>query len=561
MLTSGFAITALVCIFLLTIGLLLHYPAKGTKWYVYFWVFISWFLAFWIIVLIPFDVYLVVPSQTLTPTATESDKDSLRLCWRVVYWTVFVLCWLVLPILQEYEMAGEYTRLRKLKRAIRRLLWMFFLMATAGLIFIIYLGFIGELVIARLPYVLVAFSNCWGLFQTILLLGYGLVAVPKYLWFESNFEHYLHYLAYKAALVSEEKNDLQLELFTLGKLANAVQLQVSKSSKMLPFIEEILSRCREEDMRYHREHETHKEREVQEELGEITLKKLEVLNRLLKQAAFSHHRACAQWEQILTAAFNTMDLIDSGKSAEKIVTSVLWDRHKERKRWVRVAQWVWFVYVKPVLFRLLAVALGGASLIIIAGESTLFLSTPVGLLPLLFQHDHGDWLTQLYCALPLAYLVSCCYFALFHLKLSGFYGFYGENQTDAPCLAWNAAYLARMACPLSLNFLLFIKITDAEFFKVMRVIDFVPFMGESFCIWFPLLLIIFCALSLFDVYPLLLEWLGFPQFIMGHRSNKTRIETGLALLTSERSKAESRFQVEASDYTHTVGRRAPLLPS
>ena len=458
-------------------------------------------------------------------------------------------------------MAGEYTRLRRLKRAIRRLLWMFFLMATAGLIFVIYLGFIGELVVARLPYVLVAFGNCWGLFQTILLLGYGLIAVPRYLWLAPDFDYYLRYLAYKAAWVSEEKNDFQLQLFTLAKLANAVDIQVSPSAKLRSFVDEILPHCSKEDLRFHREHQTHTEREVQEELGEITLKKLEVLNRLLIQAAFSHHRACAQWEQVLTAAFNAMELIESRKSPDRILTSQLWDRHRKKKHWVRRVQWVWYIYVKPILYRLFALVLGAASLIIIAGESTLFLSTPIGLLPLLFKEDHGDWLTQLYCALPLAYLVSCCYFALFHLKLSGFYGLYGQNQTDAPCLAWNAAYLARMACPLSLNFLLFIKVTDAEFFKVMSVIDFVPFMGEGFCIWFPLLLVIFCALSLFNVYPLIMEWLGFPQFIMGHRSNKARIDSGLALLSSERSKAEARFQPEASDYTHTVGRHAPLLHS
>ena len=561
MLTSGFNITALVCVFVLTVALLLYYPAKDTRWYVYWWVFVSWFLAFWIIVLIPFDVYLVTPTQTLTTSATASDKDTLRLCWRVVYWTVFVLCWLILPILQEYEMAGEHTRWRRLKRAVRRLLWMFFLMATAGLIFVIYLGFIGELVIAKLPYILVAFSNCWGLFQTILLLGYGLVAVPRYLWLAPDYRHYLHYLAYKAAVVSEEKNDFQLQLFTLGKLANAVDIQVSKSAKTRTFVKDILVHCLPEDLRYHKEHATHTEREVQEELGELTIKKLEVLNRLLKQAAFSHHRACAQWEQGLTAAFNVMDLIDSQKSPDRVVTSALWDRHKKRKRCTRLGQWVWYIYVKPILYRLLALCLAVASVIIIAGESTLFLSTPIGLLPLLFQEDHGDWLTQLYCAVPLAYLVSCCYFALFHLKLSGFYGLYGQNQTDAPCLAWNAAYLARMACPLSLNFLLFIKVKDAEFFKVMSVIDFVPFMGESFCIWFPLLLVIFCALSLFNVYPLIMEWLGFPQFIMGRQSNQSRIETGLALLSSERSKAEARLEAAGPDYTHTVGRQAPLLHS
>jgi uncharacterized membrane protein len=51
------AISLLVIVFLFTIHMVRHYATKGTPWYVYFFVFIGWFLAFSIVILIPFDVY------------------------------------------------------------------------------------------------------------------------------------------------------------------------------------------------------------------------------------------------------------------------------------------------------------------------------------------------------------------------------------------------------------------------------------------------------------------------------------------------------------------------
>ena len=298
MLISGFTILVLLLTLLLTIALLWHYPVKGTRWYVYFWVFVSWFMAFGVVALIPFDVWLVPVTQTLSP-ASDEDRSYLRFCWHVVYWLVFVLCWFVLPIMQEYEIAGEFSMFKKLKRAVRRLLWMYFLMGTAGLMFVIYLGMIGKLVLAHLPYVLIAFSNCWGLFQTIFLLGYGLVAMPRYLWFESNYAHYLKYLSYKACRIDEERSEFELKLHQLVKLAKAADEIIPLASNLRPFIEIVLkqvssTQCPSQDAILHRESlKELTDREVMEELGDITKKKLVLLNRLLKQAVFDFHRSKA----------------------------------------------------------------------------------------------------------------------------------------------------------------------------------------------------------------------------------------------------------------------------
>ena len=97
-------------------------------------------------------------------------------------------------------------------------------------------------------------------------------------------------------------------------------------------------------------------------------------------------------------------------------------------------------------------------MLIVLGEITIFIEYPIGVLPLLYREDYGPYVSQTLVLLPIMFVSSCAYFALFNLKLNGFYGLYGNNQTDPSNLAWSAYFLARMAPALSYNFLLLIKV-------------------------------------------------------------------------------------------------------
>jgi hypothetical protein len=44
-----------------------------------------------------------------------------------------------------------------------------------------------------------AMANSWGLFLVIVFMGYGLVAVPRKLWYASDIKHHLNELYTKAS--------------------------------------------------------------------------------------------------------------------------------------------------------------------------------------------------------------------------------------------------------------------------------------------------------------------------------------------------------------------------
>jgi hypothetical protein len=109
-------------------------------------------------------------------------------------------------------MAGEFTIKSRLKTAIFRHVMLFVILGGIGLIFLIYLIIEDKLEIAHLPAFLMALSNCWGLFLIILLLGYGLVAIPRKLWYTGSVEKMLHYYQFQLAEVDETLIDTKFKL-------------------------------------------------------------------------------------------------------------------------------------------------------------------------------------------------------------------------------------------------------------------------------------------------------------------------------------------------------------
>lgn len=54
-------------------------------------VYLTWLLSFIIVVLLPYDVY----------HSLQSDY-TMTVVWKVIYYSIFILTWLLLPIAQEF---------------------------------------------------------------------------------------------------------------------------------------------------------------------------------------------------------------------------------------------------------------------------------------------------------------------------------------------------------------------------------------------------------------------------------------------------------------------------
>ncbi len=119
------------------------------------------------------------------PPRSLLQKDVLPNLWRVVYWSSQLLTWFVLPLMQSYTQAGEFTVLGKLRSALWDNMIYYASLAFIAVILIIYIALQPNqmgLNWERTKAIAAAASNTWGLFVLVLMLGYGLVEVPRNLW-------------------------------------------------------------------------------------------------------------------------------------------------------------------------------------------------------------------------------------------------------------------------------------------------------------------------------------------------------------------------------------------
>jgi hypothetical protein len=77
---------------LLYVAYLIHqYSMLQVNWVVKILVYITWLLSFIIVVMLPYDIY----------NSLQEDY-AMSVVWKCIYYAIFALTWLFLPIAQEY---------------------------------------------------------------------------------------------------------------------------------------------------------------------------------------------------------------------------------------------------------------------------------------------------------------------------------------------------------------------------------------------------------------------------------------------------------------------------
>ncbi|VVC92324.1 unnamed protein product [Leptidea sinapis] len=191
----------------------------------------AWYFSFLIMFILPLDISWTVYRQHQCLNATEptsvavqanlssSVAPPINKCeiswpdnifpslWRVVYWSSQCLTWLIMPMMQSYSKAGDFTVKGKLKSAlVDNAIYYGSYLFICGIL-LIYLAFTSGVQLdgPKIKAIASSASNTWGLFLLILLLGYALVEVPRNLWNNSKKNYTLSYCYFKIAKLSTDK--------------------------------------------------------------------------------------------------------------------------------------------------------------------------------------------------------------------------------------------------------------------------------------------------------------------------------------------------------------------
>ena len=141
-----------------------------------------------------------------------------------------------------------------------------------------------------------AASNTWGLTLLVLMLGYGLVEVPRNLWNASKRGHSLSMAYFKVSKLWGERSDAEGQLEEVlasvegaGRHLVGVELRGHYDTIMAKVPAELMERARRRQARQEVAGE-------QEQVGEQTLARL---HKQVVVALTAHRRTEAQWTELM----------------------------------------------------------------------------------------------------------------------------------------------------------------------------------------------------------------------------------------------------------------------
>jgi hypothetical protein len=215
--------------------LLLRYAHPNTAWYYLVSVWISWVLGFVGIFLLPLDICIALA------TGCDSPQGVFH-AWEFVYWTTFIMAWIIDPVLQEFHNDGAFDWQTRLKNAIKANIKFYVILVGIIVGIILALMIFGIIDITTIPLadIIIGVSNAYGMLLIILMLGYGMIAVPRDLWYFSDSHGQLErcYFLASTAHAAAEDADYDLKII-VSAVENAAE-RAKTASATNPDVKEFM---------------------------------------------------------------------------------------------------------------------------------------------------------------------------------------------------------------------------------------------------------------------------------------------------------------------------------
>eukprot|EP00357_Protocruzia_adherens_P032760 CAMPEP_0115037046 /NCGR_PEP_ID=MMETSP0216-20121206/42528_1 /TAXON_ID=223996 /ORGANISM="Protocruzia adherens, Strain Boccale" /LENGTH=608 /DNA_ID=CAMNT_0002417077 /DNA_START=118 /DNA_END=1940 /DNA_ORIENTATION=+ len=561
---SWFTLVELVVLFLVTIYMLLYYAVKHTPWFIRLNVVLGWYFSLIIIAILPLDIYYTLvdvdradQSDGEIDEATENggtgghgNDDGLKTFWYVIYWTVFAGCWFLLPVLQDFCDAGEFSVKNRVIKGIKVNAFIYLIVGFIGAIVLIVLAVKGDFEDTSVSGFIMAVSYCWGLGLIIILLGYGLVQVPKALWHAGRCSENLRYTQFRVAQLEEKLNTAKFDLDDIVKAVLVICKDPAASHSYSRETEILIAKCPLDVLnQYEGQSLSYIRRDVMEEIGgNIDMKALVKLHKKLKVKISEHRRASIHFEEKIALGFRLQDICDSSHESTHRISSTFWD-HRDGNigYFTDILTWWWYHRVKLIVFRILAIVCGLMSISIVLSEITLFTDVNLSVFSYLVgDYKPGDepnfYWVQFWALVGLTYICYCTYFGLFKVKIGGVFGLYPHQQTDPSSLLFSAFIMERLSTAICFNFLQIIRVKHTEFNAVTGEIHDFPLMTGALIEFYPIVLVFLCLFNIFNIYGKIMDFIGLKQFKFDADVDDERTEEGRRILSRLRTQRERQLR-------------------
>lgn len=190
----------------------------------------------------------------------------------------------VAPLMQVYCASGSFTKFGRLKDAIMENIYFYLSVGVPGAIFLLYAIFGAGVPTSLLIDLAIPAMNSYGLILLVLLMSYGLVELPRGLWFESSVDWKLRYLEFKAPALKESCVDSEAEMYEVAGLLALASTKMPASDPLRPQLEKMLEKC---PLALSERHHVPPEERDRLQLTEASLV---ALNTRMKQVEYTNRR-------------------------------------------------------------------------------------------------------------------------------------------------------------------------------------------------------------------------------------------------------------------------------
>ncbi|KAF7488421.1 LMBR1 domain-containing protein 2 [Sarcoptes scabiei] len=493
---------------------------------------------------------------------TYVPKKILRNLWKFIYWSSQILTWIILPILQSYSMSGEFTVLNKIKSSMKENAKYYLLFGVFFLIFMIYYVSKERITLESLKTFCTSASNTFGLFLLVVLMGYGLVDIPRNFLknYHCNHQFKLNYLYFKVGKTSEERYQANCHLEDLLDELRMCYIRIYMQSRYFYLknnFEIILKKCPslfQEDLS---RLDLNNANEYTPSNSELCVKHLVCLNAKIKRAMQAIHRTEVQYSLLIQQAENLEEIIKNLNSSYECDDET---RISSAQRWLRlnIPRLEFLlkrkdIIVYKIFFLLFGYCFAIFSIIIVWSEFTFSIKTlPISIFSLIIKILRYDYFwIEIFSMLSIAYLACCCFYTIFKIRIFNYYYLAKHHQTDEYSLIFSGMLLCRLASPLCLNFLSLIHFDshvlsesieeETSFTEIMGHMDIISFISDYGFIYLPFIMSIFCVATLFKIDSKIVSYFGYEQYSLFDEISQELVREGEKLV-----KRESRKKISAT---------------
>ncbi|KAG8641032.1 hypothetical protein MANES_13G096600v8 [Manihot esculenta] len=451
----------------------------------------------------------------------------------------------VVPLIQGFEDAGDFTVTERLKTSIHANLVFYLIVGSIGLFGLILLVLTQKRSGSNVLGVAMACSNTFGLVTGAFLLGFGLSEIPKNLWRNADWTTRQKVLSHKIAKMAVKLDDAHQELSNAIVVAQATSTQMSKRDPLRPYmnvIDNMLAQMFREDPSFKPQGGRLGENDMDYDTDE---KSMATLRRHLRVAREGYYRYKSEYMNYVLEALELEDTIknyERGSSTGwKYISSFRPARTGKLGACLDTMEFFLRCILSKQFEKLSAIVLGTMSAAILLAEATLLPSSfNLSLFSLLINSiGKQEIFVQVLALIPLMYMCICTYYSLFKIGMLMFYSL-TPRQTSSVSLLMICSMVARYAPPISYNFLNLINLDAKTIFekRMGKIDDVLKIFGSGFNKIYPLIMVIYTLLVASNFFDRVFGFFGsWKRFRFQTETDDTDgfDPSGLIILQKERS--------------------------